>query len=287
MISKIRRLEIAKCAEDLIKELQITSLPVNPIEIAKSRDITVNSWEPKISGVSGFLIQQGDAFGIGYSTFIKNQGFIHFTVGHELGHYFLPGHAEKLLIGNKPHFSHSGFVSDDNCEQEADLFSATLLMPGELFLKSIRKYGEGFNAIESLANLCMTSITATAIRYAEFSENPAAVLVTADGRVEFCCLSDALRNRQGLTWLKRGDFIPESSSTARFQKDFKNVTEGRKVKSHSMLDEWFEGAPCIEMKEDIIGLGHYEKTLTVLFTDKEIEEEDEPDSGEWKPRWER
>lgn len=219
MISKIRRLEIVKCAEDKIKELQITSLPIDPIKIAGDHEITVQSWEPKSPGVSGFLMRRGDAFGIGYSKFINNKGFINFTVGHELGHYFLSGHAERLLIGDKPHYSQSGFVSDNDLEKEADLFSATFLMPENLFRKAIRSNGQGFAAIESIANLCATSITATAIRYAEFSENPAAILVTSDGRVDFCCLSDALKSRQGLSWLKQGDSIPEQSATARFQKD--------------------------------------------------------------------
>jgi len=31
-----------------------------------------------------------------------------------------------------------------------------------------------------------------------------------------------------------------------------------------------DGAPRIEIKEDVVGLGHYGKTLTVLFTDAEL-----------------
>ncbi len=57
-----------------------------------------------------------------------------------------------------------------------------------------------------------------------------------------------------------------------------------------MLDEWLEGAPRLEMKEDVIGLGHYGKSLTVLFTEEPIEsaDPDEPeDSYERSQRWER
>src|SRR5260221_13774587 len=126
MISKIRRLEIIKCAEDLVAELKISSFPVSPIEIAKGRGITVQAWEPKSAGIAGFLMIRGSAFGIGYATFIDNPGFINFTVGHELGHYFLPGHVEKLFANiDGIHYSQSGFTSADPCEKEADLFSAT------------------------------------------------------------------------------------------------------------------------------------------------------------------
>lgn len=39
----------------------------------------------------------GETFGIQYASHIANEGFIRFTVAHELGHYFLPGHAEHLF----------------------------------------------------------------------------------------------------------------------------------------------------------------------------------------------
>jgi hypothetical protein len=287
MISKVRRLAVSKCAEDLVTGLQIAALPIDPIRIALDRGITVQSWKPKKQGVSGFLMKQGNAFGISYSSFITNQGFINFTVGHELGHFFLPGHVDKIFAGGAPvHYSNSGFVSNDDCEKEADLFSATLLMPDILFRKATRACGEGFEAIEKLANSCITSITATAIRYAEFSEDPVAVILSEGGRVQFCCLSDVLRERQGLTWLKRGDSIPDASTTARFQSVPENIASGAKANAFAMLDEWFDGAPHIEMKEDVVGLGNYGKTLTVLFTDQDIEESDEEDYG-WKPRWER
>jgi hypothetical protein len=287
MISKIRKLSIESCAEDLIRELQIAAFPVNPIKIATDRGITVQSWKPSKKGVSGFLMKQGDAFGIGYSSFVPNQGFINFTIGHELGHYFVPGHVEKLFRGpGGIHYSESGFISADDTEKEADLFSATLLMPGTLFRSAMRGAGGGFKAIEALSNTCATSITATAIRFAEFSENAVAIVLSEGGTVTFCCLSNLLRERSGLAWLKRGDGIPGHTATARFQKDPSKIINGERCESCSMLDDWLDGAPHIEMNEDIIGLGGYGRTLTVLFTDEDLEE-DEEDIGEWKPRFQR
>lgn len=287
MMSKIRRLEVVRCADEVAKEF--SSLPIDPVAIAKRKDITVQSWEPKKQGVSGFLMKQGDAFGIGYSSFIKNLGFVNFTVGHELGHYCLDGHVEKLFAnGAGVHQSQSGFVSADDCEREADLFSATLLMPEALFKKAVRGAGEGFGAIESLAALCVTSITATAIRVAEFSEDPVAVVVGSGGAVDFCCMSDAIRQKQGLTWLKSGDSIPVGSVTAKFHANHENIAAGRKAGGFTTLDEWFEGAPRLEMKEDVVGLGHYGKALTVLFTKEALEDDsEEPEEEGYIPSWRR
>src|SRR4051794_25953591 len=84
-------------AETVIGALGITSLPVDPFWIAKKKEIEVMPKQSDTPGVSGFLMRFGDQFGIGYATHIRNQGFINFTVSHELGHYFLPGHPEKLF----------------------------------------------------------------------------------------------------------------------------------------------------------------------------------------------
>lgn len=286
MISKIRSLEVAKAADEVVAGQ--AALPVDPLKIAQSRDVMVKAIESNTPGVSGFLMKQGDAFGIGYSNRISNAGYINFTVSHELGHYFIPGHVEKLFAaGSGTHASRSGFISADPCEREADLFAASLLMPAGLFRKAMRTAGEGFPAIERLAGQCITSITATAIRFAEFSENAVAVIVSSNGAADFCCLSPALKELSGLTWMRHGDPIPGYSITARFAKDPQSIANGARSEGCSMLDDWLDGAPRIEMKEDVVGLGHYGKVLTVLFTKEEVESEDPDEEEDSFDRWQR
>lgn len=286
MISKVRALEVAKAAEDVVA--RETAFPIDPFKIAQSRDIMVQAMESTKPGVSGFLIKSGDAFGIAYANRINNQGYINFTVSHELGHYFIPGHVEKLFTPTSNiHSSRSGFITADPCEREADLFAAALLMPTGLFRKATRAAGEGFPAIERLASQCVTSITATAIRFAEFSENAVAVIVTSNGAVDFCCLSLGLQELSSITWMRHGDPIPTGSTTARFNRDPQNIANGVRAEGCSMLDEWLDGAPRIEMKEDVIGLGHYGKALTVLFTDAEVESEDPDEEEDSFDRWQR
>ncbi len=69
-VSKIRSLEISRIAEEVVA--RATALPIEPRRIATDCQITIRSWEPEKQGISGFLMKQGDAFGIGYSTRIKN-----------------------------------------------------------------------------------------------------------------------------------------------------------------------------------------------------------------------
>lgn len=286
MISKIRALEVAKAAEEVVAGE--TALPIKPFKIVHSRDITVQAMASTMPGVSGFLIKSGDAFGIAYANRINNEGYINFTVSHELGHYFIAGHVEKLFTPTSNiHSSRSGFIAADLCEQEADFFAASLLMPAGLFCKAARTAGDGFPAIERLASQCVTSITATAVRFAEFSENAVAVIVSNHEVVDFCWLSPVLQELRGVTWMRHGNPIPAGSTTARFNKDPLNIANGVRREGGSMLVEWLDGAPRIEMKEDVVGLGHYGKTLTVLFTDAEVESEDPDEEDDSFDRWQR
>ena len=215
-----------------------------------------------------------------YSTNIRNEGFIRFTVAHELGHYFLPGHIDALFVNKKLHYSQSNFVSANPFELQADHFAASLLMPSRLFLKEFRRAGEGFVAIKSLANTFKTSITATAIRFATHAEDPVAVIVSEGNRIQYCFMSDAIKEFKGIEWIKRGDLIPKSSKTDKFNSDITNITLGLTAEGSTTLDEWFEGAPEIPMNEDVVGLGSYGKTLTVLFTTETLVNENE-DEYDW------
>lgn len=274
-MGKLDLLEAEAEAERVIRQFGITSLPVCPITIAQKSDISVHSRDSTEPGVSGFLMRVGNAFAIFHASHIENEGFIRFTVAHELGHFFLPGHPELLFPnGDGIHQSKSGFISHAKEERQADQFAASLLMPETLFKKAIDRVGQGFSAIQSLAELCKTSITSTAIRYAKHTDDALAVIVSSGDRVEYCFLSDRLKDAGRFQWLKKGDVIAPRSATASFNKTKSNVEDGVQEEGSCWLDDWFDDAPQVEMNEDVVGLGSYGKTLTVLFTDEDLEDED-------------
>jgi hypothetical protein len=263
-------------AKQLIAKLKITETPICPFKIAKEHEITVKSKDSDEPGVSGFLIRVGGQFGIMHASHIKNEGFIRFTIAHELGHYFIPGHPDKLF-GNSDgiHPSRSGFISQDPLELQADHFAKELLMPESLFQQEASKAGEGFNAIEYLAKKFNTSITATAIRYCAFAEDAVAVIMSSERNIEWCFLSQTLSDLPNIRWIKKGSLIPPNSCTCDFNKDKANITNAKRVEGWTDLSTWLEDAPEIEMKEDVIGLGSYGKTLTILFTTEAIDTENE------------
>src|SRR6266850_156484 len=101
-------------AEKLLRERGITSLPVDPFALAAREQITVEAKPDTAPGVSGLFMRVGLSFGIMYATHIRNEGYQRFSVSHELGHYFLPGHIDAVFLDDaQVHTSHAGFVSDD------------------------------------------------------------------------------------------------------------------------------------------------------------------------------
>lgn len=290
------RLKMAKqSGERLVRDLGIKSLPVDPFVIAKNHGIMVQAKPDTAAGVSGMLLRNGNNFGIMYATHIDNEGFQRFSVAHELGHYFLEGHIDHVLSGDGVHASHAGFISGDPYELEADQFAAGLLMPGSMFSRAIGKHEPGLAAIESLAGLCRTSLTATAIRYSELTDDAVAVAISTGQTIDFCCLSDGMKSLKQLTWLKKGSPVPSGTATAHFNADPARIATAERDENDIDTQDWLGGNRSVPATEEIVGLGGYGKTLTVLscpsIIDDSYRDEDEDDeealSESWTPRFRR
>lgn len=276
-------------AERLLKELDITEFPVNPYEIAKRLDIELHPMPANSGGASGMLIRFGNEFGIGYPTHINNEGFKRFSVGHELGHYRLPGHPEAVIDAKGKHLSRAGFVTSDRYELEADHFSAALLMPRRQFTEALSKLPVGLRCIEPLKTLCITSIEATAIRYTQCNSNPVAVIRSNGNRIDYAFMSDALRDFHGLTWIKKNTPVPPETETAEFVRDTSQISNGGRVVGKSDLSDWF-GGRSQQIGEEVLGLGQYGKVITVLtgMENPDETEDDEADmTDSWTPKFRR
>lgn len=282
----------SQAAEQIVKGLGIVTLPVQPIAIAEGRGISVVAKPMESEGVSGMLVRLGNDFAIAYATHLQNEGFQNFSVGHELGHYYLPGHVDAVIQGETgSHVSRAGYSSTDRYEIEADRFAAALLMPRHLFFPAIERAGTGLKAIESLATLCKTSLHATAIRYAQCCREPVAVVVSKGGVIEHSFMSESLKVFPGIDWLKKREGVPRGTATLAFNQTPGNVLRGARVEDASSLQAWFGGSRHVDIAEDVVGLGRYGKTLTVLHSIELPDEEDDEDEkrliDSWTPKFKK
>jgi len=290
------RLKIAEQkGEALLKQEGITTLPVDPFAIAASHDILVEAKPDAADGVSGMLLRHGDTFGILYGTYIPNDGFQRYSISHELGHYFLDGHVDHLLPGDGIHSSRAGFISGDPYELEAYNFAAGLLMPATLYKRLIIRRDPSLDAVESLASDCRTSLTATAIRFAELTDDAVAVIISTRNVIDYCILSEAMKSLPQLSWLKKGSAVPMGTATGRLSASAERVLRGDRAIDEIDVMDWLGGTRSAVVTEEVVGLGTYGKTLTILSSSRIGHKEDGLDDDDndaeiverWTPRFRR
>jgi hypothetical protein len=110
-------------------------------------------------------------------------------------------------------------------------------------------------------------LIATAIRYAQLCDVPVAIILSSGERIDYCFMSEPLKPICK-NWIPKGSVVPRESRTHKFNKDGARVISGERAEDSCYLDAWFDDASPIEVKEDVVGLGSYGKTLTVLFLEE-------------------
>jgi Zn-dependent peptidase ImmA (M78 family) len=276
--------------EKIAADFGFTEFPIKPLEIAQKRGIRVEAKPSDVKGVSGAMIFANGNATIIYSRDLSNKGFENFSICHELGHYFLPGHPEEITKQGGTHFSRANFTESSSIELEADHFASGLLLPSGLTRKFLDSQQVGLEGILALADAAESSRTAAAIRAAECSNYPVAVIVSRDEQVAYAFLSEGFKQLGELAWLKKGTPLP-SSLTRRFNANPANISQASKTCGETWLGDWFGGPKGIALDEEVLGLGSYGFTLTTLSSESRLsapdEEEDEDAELEksWTPKF--
>lgn len=276
--------------EKVAEEFGFNQFPVKPREIAKARDIVIQAKPAEVTGVSGAIIFAGDSATIIYSTEYGNQGFENFSLAHELGHWFLPGHPEEIIKAGGAHMSRANFTQNTSIELEADHFASGLLLPSNFTRNLLATNQIGLDGILKLADTAHCSITAAAIRSAECGTYPMAIIVSKGNEIAYAFLSESFKNLGKLAFLRKGSALP-AGATRNFNADATNVLRAERVVGETDLATWFDGPGRIALDEEVIGLGKYGYTLTVLSSEAlredPFDEEDEDAELErsWTPRF--
>lgn len=182
-----------------------------------------------------------------------------FSVGHELGHYYLEAHREALIQGTS-HSSTPGFICKETFEREADEFAASLMIPQKFIESRLgRRDFMDLKSVLALADECHTSSQCAAIRYATFTGEPCSVILSCRGKICFNVVSDDSRER-GFSYVSR---IPSEAAVALAAR------EPRKIKERSCnASEWFdERWSDPRAHEESYGLGYGDLVLTLLSLD--------------------
>jgi hypothetical protein len=184
-----------------------------------------------------------------------------FTIGHELGHFLL--HRQMIETDDKFGF---GIYCDETSvvrragvglEEEADGFAAALLMPLHDFrLQLSAKTRPDFEVLSRLAQRYGVSLTAAVLRWLEYTETRAMVVVSNEGFAHWAKSSDAAFKSGRFLRTKNTVFeLPAQASAAR-----RDYTEEAKAGISQAAGVWFPES-LVEM---CIRSDRYDQELTLL-----------------------
>lgn len=167
-----------------------------------------------VDGFEGMLIERR-ALGrwyILYDERVTLPGRRNFTIGHELGHYLLHRAPGREFRCNQRAVLEYGSDESRRREQEANIFASYLLMPIDDFQREIRSNAMSFDLLEHCANRYEASLTAAALKWLEFTEEIALLVIGRDGFVLWSRPSSGARRRG--YYLPPGALLPEKSRAA-------------------------------------------------------------------------
>jgi hypothetical protein len=243
--------------------------PESPIRIVEERDL---------KGCMGALVYSEEKprqWGIAYHKG-QSPGRRAFTLGHEFGHFIL----HRNLIETDVSFDGGIYCDEksilqrdgDGIEKEADSFAAALLMPFHDFREQLpADQRPDFKRLSELAKRYGVSLTAAILRWLEYTETRAMMIVSNEGFALWGRSSDPAFKSGRFIRTKRTTFeLPARAIAAR--RDF---SEEAKSGILQPAGAWSFPEPVIEMctRSD-----RYDLEVTLLHFDgvERVFEEEEP-----------
>ncbi len=247
-------------ASEILDALEMRRTPIDVFEIARRENIKLC---PTKSG-SDFcgrleFVPSLERFLLYYPDLpdAENNPRVRFSVGHELGHFYIESHRERLMAGQS-HSSSTGFVCDKQMEMQADAFSAGMIIPERTLKNKMSLRKDGILTLKELLRLaeeCRASRESAAIRYSKYAEENCIVVVSREQKVLYASPSDEAVHTKFL--LKRGAQIPSNSAALR-------AGIGEISENEIDASAWVPWARVQRLSEESIALGYGGLTLTLL-----------------------
>lgn len=199
----------------------------------------------------------GKGWGIIYNNAITSKGRINFTLAHEFGHYLIHrlGHPEGMRCGQQDVVRWESNYRQ--LEHEANTFAAYLLMPLDDYRRQIdSRSAVDLDAIAHCADRYEVSLIAATLRWLEYTERRAVLVVSRDGFILWARSSKTALRTNAFFRTSRGPIpIPEGSVAAR-----RSIIASPRGSTEMPAGVWF-AEPCMEMT---IFSENYDFTVSLL-----------------------
>jgi hypothetical protein len=261
-------------AEKTLTALRMWWLPVDPMAIAREEGIELapgrygETFDARIK-----FVRAAKTFILSYrqACLGLTEGRVRFSIGHELGHYYLAHHREYLLLGHT-HRSVTDFRSREPREIEADEFSSALLMPAPLFAAAMKSRNMTICTLADLSRLAestfQTSLTSTVLRYVGFDWEACSMVVSRDGVVKWAQHSRRMKALR-MGWIECGTPVPNNTPTAELWSRLTKEATLERIEGRVDADMWFDRPFRTHLWEETMPLGFTGLVLTFLTVDED------------------
>jgi hypothetical protein len=261
----VKTSQIEQDAIEVLEAHHCLAAPVDVLGIAQAEGIELapGDYGEDFSGRIEYHSDQGKFILFHPDTALcQHPNRVRFSIGHELGHYYLEHHRELLLAG-AAHNSTTDFICDEVLEREADEFAASLLIPHfALKAKMAKRSFMTLSEVLKMAEDWQSSATSAAIRYAKFTREACIVILSENEKILFWLTSEEAA-ALGFRFVARDRRVPVGVPTALITSGdtIQNNVKGAGVSS----ELWFpDRHRQSDLWEDACRLGGTGRVLTLL-----------------------
>ena len=211
--------------------------------------------ERELYGCEARLVRNNRMGIISVNSLIPEEGRKRFAIAHEIGHFLLHADTQLILCDEKDMYV---WRESKKREMEANKFAAGLLMPYEIFMDFIKIGKPTFQIISEIAEEFRTTLTATALRYVDFSKEPCAIVVSRESSIKWYRKSDSFNFH-----VKVGEALHFDTLAFDFFDGVDLPEEPDSVPARSWLAGEIDGES--ELIEQSVSLGNYGVVLSLLW----------------------
>lgn len=263
--------KILKAEPNLTVPVPIEELAYQ-LDISEIRDLTADGFE------GGLVTDDARSSGIILVNRGARRGRRRFTIGHELGHFLMTTHKPPPggFQCSRADMRRWAGKEDDaaaRMEVEANEFAVLILMPPPLWRKQMAKFRDpDLSQIITLAGSFDVSKEAAARTYAQYHDQPVALIVAKDGKIDRIYRDIVRFPRLGV---KAGTQVPGGSLLFRAAKQLDHPS----IVSEARAEIWLEsdwGKPLPELYEQVF---FQQNGFALIMLWAELPDEEEESDG--------
>jgi IrrE N-terminal-like domain len=202
---------------------------------------------------------------------IREPGRKRFTIAHEVGHFILHGHEQRLSCGADEieHWAER----NPNPEHQADLFASELLLPSVSVQDQVAKNWPSIDLVGSIAEFFGASLTASARKYCDVIVQSCAVVWAEKGQIRWFHPSPKFAY-----WIAVGERVGVDTIAGRLFEGKGQPSGMVEVPAEEWItSKWLTNDAVIS--EQSLLLPQYDSCLSLLWVRHEIEQRPKDEDG--------